>query len=63
MAYVTFDPENGDLNLALPPAYIAFHDELCLELSETFTGALDDALLAEMNRFVEDWIGRKNIRS
>jgi hypothetical protein len=63
MAYVTFDPENGDLNLALPPECAAFHDELCWELAETFTGALDESLLEKMNQFVADWISRKTTRS
>ena len=62
MVYVTFDPENGDLNLALPPEYAAFHDELCLELSETFTGSLDELLLEKMNQFISDWIAARKAR-
>jgi hypothetical protein len=59
MVYVTFDPENGDLNLALPPEYVSFHDEICLELSEKFTGTLDEALLEKMNQYVTDWLAQR----
>jgi hypothetical protein len=59
MNFVTFDPENGDLNLELPPELKLFHDELCLELSERFMGSLDDDILSQMNQYVESWINRK----
>jgi hypothetical protein len=59
MTYVTFDEENGDLNLALPPEQAAFHDELCLALSETFPGSVDAAVLEKMNRFVAAWIATR----
>jgi hypothetical protein len=56
MNYVTFDPENGDLNLNLPSELKAFHDEVCLELSEHFMGSLDETVLTQMNQYVEAWI-------
>jgi len=59
MTYVTFDPENGDLNLALPPEYMGFHDEICLKLAENFSGSLDGTLLEKMNQFVGQWLDQK----
>ncbi len=56
MGYVSFDSENGDLNLELPTELKSFHDEVCLELSEMFMGTLDETMLEQMNRFVEDWV-------
>jgi hypothetical protein len=59
MEFVTFDPENGDLNLKLPADLESFHDEICLALSEKFMGDLDDDILSQMNDYVDDWVNRK----
>ncbi len=59
MAFVTFDPENGDLALQLPEAYRRFQDQLYAQLAETFMDkALNDAVLDQMNRFVGEWLRR-----
>ena len=57
MVFVTFDPENGDLNLQLPDAYSRFRDELYSSLAETFMGReIDEGILTTMNQYVENWI-------
>ena len=61
--YVTFDNEQGEVTLRLPPAYREFQGELLEDLYDEFyaSPAGDRKVQDEMNAFVAAWLKKKQV--